>query len=222
MDRKVEELERSQGYQGFYRLEQLRLRHRLFSGAMGPAISRELFVRPDAACVLPYDIASDSVVLLEQFRVGALDKSANPWLLEVVAGLIDAGEQPQQTACREAQEEAGLVFSGLLPVLDYYPSPGGSNEYVHLFLGLCDSTGLHGQVHGMADEGEDIRLQVVDFAGALDMLAQGRINNAAAIICLQWLALNRARLREEYASQIGQGACSSSCSNSAAGTGGLK
>lgn len=199
MDRKVQVLDRRTAWQGFYQLEQLELSHHMFSGAMGPAIKRELFVRPDASCVLPYDIEADAVVLLEQFRVGALDKSANPWLLEVVAGLIDAGEQPLQTACREAQEEAGLVFSSLLPVLDYYPSPGGSNEYVYLFLGLCNSAGLHGQIHGVVAEGEDIRLQVVGFTQAMEMLAQGRINNAPAIICLQWLALNRERLRKEYA-----------------------
>lgn len=197
MDRQVIELERKQGYQGFYRLEQLRLQHRMFDGSMSPQISRELFVRPDAVCVLPYDVQADRVVLLEQFRVGALDKSPNPWLLEVVAGLIDEGEQPEQTARREAVEEAGLQFSQLLPILQYYPSPGGSNEYVHLYLGLCDSSGVDGRVSGVAAEGEDIRAHVMSFEQAWQLLEQGMINNAAGVICLQWLALNRKSLRQQ-------------------------
>lgn len=187
----VRVLRRETCYQGFYRLEKLQLQHRLFSGAMGPEVSRELFVRHDAACVLPYDKHSDTVVLLEQFRVGALDKSSNPWLLETVAGLIDEGEQPESTAQREAQEEAGLSFSRLIPVMQYYPSPGGSDERVHLYIGLCSSAGVDGRVCGLAAEGEDIRAKVVGFTQALQMIEEGVIDNAASIITLQWLALNK-------------------------------
>ncbi len=103
----VEIIEREACFRGFYRLDRLHLRHRQFSGEMGPALSRELFVRHDAVCVLPYDPQRDAVVLIEQFHVGAMEKSANPWLLELVAGLIDTDEQPEQVAHREAFEEAG-------------------------------------------------------------------------------------------------------------------
>ncbi len=187
----VEIIERKNGFKGFYQLDILKLRHQLFSGEMGPELQRELFVRPDAVCVLPYDLEHNTVVLLEQFRVGALEKSRSPWLLEVVAGLIDAGEQPEQTAHREAMEEAGLVFERLQPVLSYYPSPGGSDEYVHLLNGLCVSSGVDGRVCGVVVEGENIRAHVVPLEQALAMVADGSIDNAAAIITLQWLAMNR-------------------------------
>lgn len=190
----VQILEREVCYQGFYRLEKLSLRHRLFSGEMGPVISRELFVRHDAVCVLPYDPHTDSLVFLEQFRVGALDNRAHPWLLEIVAGLIDEGELPEQTATREAQEEAGLEFSRLIPVLQYYPSPGGSDERVHLYIGLCSTAGVDGRVMGVAEESEDIRAHVVGFEQAMHMLETGKIDNAASIITLQWLAMNKAKL----------------------------
>ena len=85
----VQILRREQCFSGFYRLERVHLRHRQFSGAMGAELSRELFVRHDAVCVLPYDPLRDRVVLIEQFRVGALGKVDNPWLIELVAGLID-------------------------------------------------------------------------------------------------------------------------------------
>jgi ADP-ribose pyrophosphatase len=190
----VEVLQRETCFKGFYRLDRLHLRHRQFAGGMGPQLSRELFVRHDAVCVLPYDPQRDSVVLIEQFRVGAMDKSANPWLLELVAGLIDKDEEPEEVAHREAEEEADLQLSALWPITQYYPSPGGSDERVYLYLGRCDSEGVGG-VHGLAEEGEDIRVHVWPLEDALQAVKDGRINNAASIIALQWLALNRAEVR---------------------------
>jgi len=190
----VQVLERETCFSGFYKLERLRLRHRQFDGDMGPELNRELFVRHDAVCVLPYDPQRDCVVLIEQFRVGALSKSANPWLLELVAGLIDKDEQPEEVARREALEEANLPLSSLWPITQYYPSPGGSSERVHLFIGRCDSEGAGG-VYGLAEEGEDICVHVWPLEDALDAVKDGRIDNAASIIALQWLALNRVEVR---------------------------
>lgn len=197
-DDDVEVVEREACFRGFYQLDRLHLRHRLFAGGMGKLISRELFVRHDAVCVLPYDPQRDCVVLIEQFRVGALDKSLNPWLIELVAGLIDKDEQPEQVARREAVEEAGLGLAELWPLTQYYPSPGGSDERVHLYVGRCDSRGAGG-VHGLEDEGEDIRVLVWSLDEALAAVEDGRIDNAASIIALQWLALNRAKVREHWA-----------------------
>ncbi|MBA1381653.1 NUDIX domain-containing protein [Pseudomonas brassicacearum] len=190
----VEIVERESCYKGFYKLDRVRLRHELFAGGMSREISRELFVRHDAVCVLPYDPQRDEVVLIEQFRVGAMGKSANPWLVELVAGLIDKDEQPEEVAHREAQEEAGLVFAALWPMTKYFPSPGGSDEFVHLFLGRCDSTGAGG-LHGLLEEAEDIRVKTWAFEDALQAVRDGRICNAASIIALQWLALNRDEVR---------------------------
>ncbi|MFZ2320749.1 MAG: NUDIX domain-containing protein [Pseudomonas sp.] len=197
-DDDVEVVEREACFRGFYQLDRLHLRHRLFAGGMGKLINRELFVRHDAVCVLPYDPQRDCVVLIEQFRVGALDKSVNPWLIELVAGLIDKDEQPEQVARREAVEEAGLELAELWPLTQYYPSPGGSDERVHLYVGRCDSRGAGG-VHGLEEEGEDIRVLVWSLDEALAALDDGRIDNAASIIALQWLALNRDKVRERWA-----------------------
>jgi ADP-ribose pyrophosphatase len=190
----VEIIRRDNCFQGFYRLDRLQLRHELFAGGMGREISREVFVRHNAVCVLPYDPQRDEVVLIEQFRVGAMGKAATPWLVELVAGLIDKDEQPEEVAHREAQEEAGLTFSALWPMLQYFPSPGGSTEFVHLFLGRCDSRGAGG-LHGLVEEAEDIRVSVWALEDALQAVRDGRIANAASIIALQWLALNRAEVR---------------------------
>ncbi|SFP76787.1 ADP-ribose pyrophosphatase [Geopseudomonas sagittaria] len=196
-DLKVEIVEREACFRGFYALDRVHLRHELFSGGMGPLISRELFVRHDAVCVLPYDPLRDAVVLIEQFRVGALDKSAHPWLLELVAGLIDKDEVPEEVARREAMEEAGLTLGELWPVTAYYPSPGGSDERVHLYVGRCDSSGAGG-IHGLVEEGEDIRVLVLSLDEALAAMEAGRLDNAASIIALQWLALHRERVRQTW------------------------
>lgn len=190
----VEITRRENCFTGFYKVDKLFLRHELFSGGMGKEISRELFVRHDAVCVLPYDPVRDEVVLIEQFRVGAMNKVANPWLIEMVAGLIDKDETPEEVAHREAEEEAGLTFSGLWPITKYFPSPGGSDEYVHLYLGRCESSAAGG-LHGLEEEGEDIRVRVWAFEDALQAVRDGRIINAAALIAIQWLALNREEVR---------------------------
>lgn len=190
----VEIQKREQCFKGFYKLDRLHLRHRQFAGGMGPVLTRELFVRHDAVCVLPYDPQRDEVVLIEQFRVGAMDAGVNPWLLELVAGLIDKDEEPEEVARREAVEEAGLTLGALWPVSQYLPSPGGSNELVHLFVGRCDSSAAAG-IHGLEEEGEDIRVHVLAFEEALQAVRDGRINNAASMLALQWLALNRAEVR---------------------------
>ena len=192
----VEVVEREECFRGFYKLDRLHLRHRLFAGGMGKLINRELFVRHDAVCVLPYDPQRDEVVLIEQFRVGALGKTDTPWLIELVAGLIDKeGEvNPEDVAHREGEEEAGVTFTSLWPITRYFPSPGGSTEFVHLYVGRCSTEGIGG-LHGLEEEAEDIRVTVWAYEDALQAVRDGRISNAASIIALQWLALNRAEVR---------------------------
>ncbi len=192
--RTVEIVKREQCFKGFYQLDRVHLRHELFAGGMSREISREVFVRHDAVCVLPYDPQRDEVVLIEQFRVGAMGKTETPWLIELVAGLIDKAEVPEEVAHREGEEEAGLTFSSLWPITRYFPSPGGSTEFVHLYLGRCSTVGVGG-LHGLEEEAEDIRVTVWAYEDALQAVRDGRISNAASIIALQWLALNRAEVR---------------------------
>ena len=190
----TEIIKREECFKGFYQLDRVNLRHELFAGGMSREISREVFVRHDAVCVLPYDPQRDEVVLIEQFRVGAMGKAQTPWLIELVAGLIDKVEEPEEVARREGEEEAGLTFSSLWPITRYFPSPGGSTEFVHLDLGRCSTVGVGG-LHGLEEEAEDIRVTVWAYEDALQAVRDGRISNAASIIALQWLALNRAEVR---------------------------
>lgn len=192
----VEVSRRETLFRGFYRIDKLWLRHRRFAGDWGPEISRELFVRPSAVGLVAYDPGHDEVLLIEQFRVGALD-AAHPWQIEVIAGLIDAGESLESVARREAREEAGIDVDRLERICAFHPSAGGSDEYYTLFA-ACVDLSQAGGIHGLAAEGEDIRVSVMKLGQALQLISSGRIDNAPAIIALQWLALNRDRLRAKW------------------------
>jgi ADP-ribose pyrophosphatase len=153
--------------------------------------------RHDAVCVLLVDFTQREVVFIEQFRVGAL-REANPWLLELVAGLIDKDEQPEEVARREALEEAGVSIARMEPITRYLPSPGGTSERIHLYVGEVDATKAHG-IHGLDEEGEDIRVLTTPFETAYQWVKEGKVNNAASIIALQWLQLNETSLSERWA-----------------------
>lgn len=193
----IEILERSEPHTGFLRVQHYRLRHRLFSGGWTPTLDREVCLRGAAAGVLPYDPERDVVVLIEQFRVGPLAVGAAPWMVEIVAGIIDPGETPEAVAIREGVEECGCTITELLPITRYFPSPGSFAEEVHLFCGRVDSR-VAAEMGGLAHDGEDIRVLVVPWRRARAALDRGDYSNAATIIALQWLALNRRRVRHAW------------------------
>ena len=190
----VEILEKTVCFKGFFRIERYRLRHRLFSGDWSHLLVRELFERGHAAAVLPYDPIRDEVVLIEQFRVGALNAPGGPWLMEIVAGIIEADETTEDVVKRESIEEADCIITDLIPLYNFLVSPGGTTESVALFCGRVDTTHAGG-VHGASEEGEDIKVHVVAVDTALALLQAGKINSVSAIIALQWLALNRYHVR---------------------------
>jgi ADP-ribose pyrophosphatase len=198
MQKDIELLDKSERYSGYFRVNRYRLRHRLFAGGWSGVIEREVFERGHAVGVLPYDPAADAVVLIEQFRIGALVAGMDPWLTEVVAGIIEDGEQPEEVAQRETLEEAGLQIQALMPMCRYLVSPGGAAESVFLYCGRVDSRGAGG-IHGLAEEHEDIRVDLVPYAQAMRWLADGRITNATGLVALQWLALNRDQVRAAWA-----------------------
>ena len=193
----VEIIARETLYSGFFSMELYRFRHRLFNGEMSGEIRREIFERGHAAVLLPFDPVRDEVVLVEQIRIAAYDVSESPWLLEMVAGMIEEGESVEDVACREALEEAGLIVGRTKPVLSYLASPGGTSERLSIMVGEVDATTADG-IHGLADENEDIRVHVVSREQAYQWVEEGKIDNAASVIALQWLQLHYQTLRNEW------------------------
>lgn len=179
-------------FEKYFRLDEYSVSHELFAGGFSPVFTREIFERGSVVAVLPYDPLRRKVVLIEQFRAGAVGDAEGPWLIESVAGVIEPGESEQQVALREAEEEAGCQVRQLELISRYYVSPGGASELCSAYCGLVDSDGLGG-IHGLADENEDIRVLVVDAEEAFAWVRAGRIRSSATIISLQWLQLNQAR-----------------------------
>jgi ADP-ribose pyrophosphatase len=193
----VEILDAKELFKGFYSIKKYRLRHRLFSGGMSLPFDRELIIRYRVAAALPYDPILNKVVLIEQFRVGALGDENSPWLLEMVAGIMTEEEPLTDLARREAKEEAGVIVKELIPICDYWVSPGGTNERVALFCAIVDASNAGG-IHGLPEENEDIKVHVIDAETAFAAVRSGRINNAATIIAVQWLELNQDQIRKQW------------------------
>lgn len=186
-------------YEGFYDMRKIQFRHKLFAGGWSGVVTRELLVKGAASAVIAYDPKLDNVVLVEQVRIGAYDPqlSTSPWLFELIAGMIETGETPENVALRESQEEAGVEIEHLQLALRVWDSPGGTFERIYLFAGKVDSTKAQG-LHGLAEEHEDIRVHVVSRETAYEWVQQGKIDNGIAVMGLQWLQLNYRRLQQEW------------------------
>ena len=184
-------------YQGYFQLRRVTLQYRAFGGGWVEPQVREIFERGDAVGVLPYDPVSDTLVLIEQFRPGAMRDGDSPWMLELVAGIVEPGEDDEAVVHREAMEEAGCELSALEHIATVLPSAGACTEQVRLFCGRVSSAGTGG-VHGLAEEGEDILVHSVPVADAFELLARNRVPNGHTLISLLWLQNNINALRERW------------------------
>ncbi|WP_425090937.1 gamma-glutamylcyclotransferase [Tropicimonas sp. S265A] len=181
----------------FFRVEDHHIRFPNFAGGVSKTVSRVAFVSVDAVTVLPYDPVRDRVLLVDQFRTGAYARGdTQPWMLEPVAGRVDGGETWEQTAHREAQEEAGVLLTALEFIGRYYPSPGALTEYLISYVGLCDLPDGQAGLFGVASEAEDIRTYLVSFDTLMEMCADGRVQTGPLLLSAYWLAANRPRLRQ--------------------------
>ena len=199
MSKEFEILDKEILYNGFFRMEKYRLKHTLYAGGWSAEISRELFVRGSAVAVLLYDPQTDQVVLIEQFRAGAIIQPDRTWLVEIVAGGIEEGETAIEVAYRESMEEAGCDIQELMVINEFYTTPGGCSERITLFCGKIDSSQVGG-IHGLDHEDEDILVRAVNFKDAYLMLENNEIESAIPIIALQWLALNKDKLQKQWLS----------------------
>ena len=192
-------------HQGYFRIDRYHLRHLQFDGATGPEISREIFERGHAAAVLMYDPDMDVLVFIEQFRPGVLaalsspwyNEDQSPWLIEIVAGIIEDGEDPADVVRREAIEEAGCSVDELELISHYLVTPGGSSESMFSYCGRVDASDVGG-IHGLVEEGEGIRVFTMTPEDAFKAVESGYIHNSMTIIPVLWFRHNRERLREKW------------------------
>jgi ADP-ribose pyrophosphatase len=197
MKKEFEIVQKEIVYQGFFRMLKYHFKHTRYAGGWSGTIDREVFERGNCVAVLLYDPNTDQVVLIEQFRAGALQRPDRVWLVEIVAGAIEEGETAEDVAYRESIEEAGCEIEQLTEISQFYTTPGGSSERLTLYCGKVDSTQAGG-IHGLDHEDEDILVRVVTFDEAYRMLEDGDIESAIPIIAIQWLALNKEKLKEKW------------------------
>ncbi len=194
----VQVVEKTTPFSGYFQVDHYTLKHRRFDGGWTGEISREVFERGHAAAVLPYDPVADRVVIIEQFRTGAFAAGQQPWLLEFVAGIIEEGEKPEEVVRRESVEEAGVVLGPMEFIGHFLVTPGGSSEMLYLYCGMVDSQGVGGY-HGIEAEGEDIKVITLPFEQAVARFSGDGPHNMTAVVAMQWLQLNRDRLRAAWA-----------------------
>lgn len=190
-------------FEKHFALDLYRVSYKKYDGGETRILDREIFERhTDAVAILPFDPHTQEVVLIEQFRPGALKDKVSPWLIEVVAGMIDPGESEINAAIRELKEESGLEITeqDLHYINAVYPSPGGCSERVTLYIGKVNADHLvnHG---GLDEEGEDIRIFKLPAKKAFEYCKSGRINNAAALMTLQYLQLYYDEIMQAFTKQ---------------------
>jgi ADP-ribose pyrophosphatase len=175
-------------YKGFFQFNKYFISNQLFAGGWSDTYTREIFERGHAAAILLFDENRDQLVFVEQFRPGAMQSEQSPWLIELVAGMIEEGELPEEVVKRESIEESGSKVKRLVKMCEYLVSPGGTTERIWLYLGEIDSTKT-ASFAGLESENEDIKVHCISTQKAFDWLDSGKINNAMTIIAVQWLKL---------------------------------
>lgn len=193
----VEVLARQTTFDGYFKVEKLKYRFRLYRGGYSPILERDVITKQHAAAVLLYHPEDDCVVLVEQFRQGAMEVQGSPWVLEPVAGTLDKSHDPLFIAKEEAKEEAGCEVLELIPVTTYLVSCGVSNEQTHVFCGRINNYQVH-SIHGLEEEAEDIKVVALSSKQAFEMVACGEIFTASAVISLLWLQNNLQQVQARW------------------------
>src|SRR4051794_7817187 len=171
---------------GFFRYDRYRVT------IDGVEVERDALRVGRVVVIVPVDLKRDEIVLIRQFRLGAQLSLGLGDVVEVPAGRVERGEDVAAAARRECQEEIGVTPERLVPLFEFLPSAGSSDEHMFFFLAVVDASQVPERA-GAAHEQEDTRPLRVPIDRALKALEDGSLHYGAAIVSLQWLALNRAK-----------------------------
>ena len=174
-------------HDGFVKVEKARLQFEKFNGEMSEELDRHRYHRTDAVAVIIYDPATYRVLLVRQFRYAVYANNGEGWLTECVAGMMEEGERPEEVARREVLEETGLRLRSAILLAEYFFSPGGCSDKLHLFLGEVESSNQPLGVAGLAHEGEETRPEWFSMQDVLNMVDDGRIIDGKTLVGLMLL-----------------------------------
>ena len=189
MSVKFKILKKKNLYNGFFKMNEVTLKYKKYDGSWTNKIKRELFGGAKVSAVLPYDPIKNEIVLIQQFRPGTIEKKFDNYLYEIVAGIIDPGESPENTAKRECLEETGCEVKKLIPIHGYFPAPGSSESFYYLYLGEI-KTFKGERIMGLKSENEDILVKSYKISEVKEKLESNKILNGLTLIALQWFFLN--------------------------------
>ena len=175
-------------YSGFFSLNKYEFTHKKHNGEWTSTVEREIFSGAHVSTLLPYDPIKKEIILIQQFRAGVLSRYDANYLLEIVAGIIDEGENPEQTAIRECFEETGCEVKKIHPIQSYFPAPGSSESYYHLYLGEIQAFDGD-RIKGLGKENEDILVKSFKIEEVKQMLKEKKIMNGLTLVALQWFFL---------------------------------
>ena len=189
MSSKFKILNKKNIHNGFFKMNEITLKYKKYDGSWSNEIKRELFGGAQVSAVLPYDPENKKIVLIQQFRPGTISRDSNNYLDEIVAGIIDPGETPKDTAIRECLEETGCKVKNLRSIQGYFPAPGSSESFYHLFLAEVIAPNKEA-IRGLENENEDILVKSYTFEQVKEKMEKNEILNGLTLIALQWFFLN--------------------------------
>ena len=189
MSSKFKILNKKNIHNGFFKMNEITLKYKKYDGSWSNEIKRELFGGAQVSAVLPYDPENKKIVLIQQFRPGTISRDCNNYLDEIVAGIIDPNETPEDTASRECLEETGCKVKNLRSIQGYFPAPGSSESFYHLYLAEVISPDKE-TIRGLENENEDILVKSYTFEQVKEKMEKNEILNGLTLIALQWFFLN--------------------------------
>jgi ADP-ribose pyrophosphatase len=149
----------------------------------GKTSTREIIKHPGAVAVIP--ITEDGrIIMVEQYR-----KALERTLVEIPAGKLEKGEEPEATARRELEEETGYDCESLTHLISFYTSPGFADELVHLYV----AEGLKKKENKLQlDEDEFVEVLSVSLEESIQLIQEQKIYDAKTAYAVQYLQLKKA------------------------------
>ncbi|MGD2085435.1 MAG: NUDIX hydrolase [Candidatus Aminicenantes bacterium] len=183
--KKVEVQRKKRVFDDFFKIEEAVVRFEQFNGQMSPPVRRLNFERGDAAAVLIFNKETNNVILVNQFRYPTYEKSGG-WLREIVAGMLDKNETPEECIRREVKEETGYQVEHLTPIHTFYTTPGGSSERIFLYYAEITNSDRVSYGGGAETEHEDIQIVEFSLPDLWEALDSGKIMDAKTLVALFW------------------------------------
>ena len=155
------------------------------------SIDRLCFERGDSVAIILFERDTNSLLFTNQFRYPSI-KEGDGWILELTAGSLEVGDDPEDRVKKEVEEEIGYQLEQLEFVISFFVSPGGTSERILLYYSEVLSTSKTMKGGGSKYEKEDIELVKTDITKAEEWISQNKFRDAKTIIGLQWFFANKA------------------------------